>query len=52
MTDFDPFGEQPQQAVEEDPAAAFLAREQDQFAELGEDDFGVTPAAAEPTQGG
>ena len=63
MSDFDQFesAEQPPKQ-EEDPAADFLAREQDQFAELdaviGDDDnFGgmADPAAAAPAmpvQGG
>ena len=44
MSDCDAFGEEPPQppAVEEDPAAAFLAREQDELAGLEDDNFGAT----------
>ena len=44
MSDFDAFeSAAPQQ--EEDPAAEFLAREQDQLAELEDDNFVITDAA-------
>lgn len=48
MSDFDAFGDAP--AVEEDPAAAFLAREQSDLAALEGDEFGLeqtAPAAAQ-----
>ena len=45
MADFDNFeSAAPQQ--EEDPAADFLAREQDQLAGLEDDNFGVSQDAA------
>lgn len=41
MSDFDAFeASEPQQPVEEDPAAAFLAREQTELAGLDDDNFG------------
>jgi len=36
-----------QAAFEEDPAAAFLAREQDELADIAEDTLGFTPGASE-----
>ena len=57
MSDFDAFGEETQQqpAVEEDPAAAFLAREQDELKGLEDDNFGAsndTQTAQEPQGNG
>lgn len=45
MADMDETG-QPT-AFEEDPAAAFLAREQDELAEIADDTLGFTPGASE-----
>jgi len=36
-----------QAAFEEDPAAAFLAREQDELADIAEDPLGFMPGASE-----
>ena len=36
-----------QATFEEDPAAAFLAREQDELADIAEDTLGFTPGASE-----
>lgn len=36
-----------QAAFEEDPAAAFLAREQDELADIAEDTLGFMPGASE-----
>lgn len=36
-----------QQATFEDPAAAFLAREQDELADIAEDTLGFTPGASD-----
>ncbi|KAJ8321609.1 hypothetical protein KUTeg_000080 [Tegillarca granosa] len=52
MADFDAFetADQPPQTQEEDPAAAFLAREQTELAGLEDDNFGdENPAAEEQT---
>ena len=38
--DFDAFSSEPQQFVEDDPAADFLAREQDELKGLEDDNFG------------
>ncbi|XP_072176154.1 clathrin light chain A-like [Diadema setosum] len=57
MADFDEFeklgGENvPAQTTEEDPAAAFLAREQDELAGIEDDNFGIdTTPAAVPADG-
>lgn len=48
MADMDETG-QPT-AFEEDPAAAFLAREQDELADIADDTFGFTPGASEVSQ--
>ena len=41
MADFDAFADTPQTQTEEDPAAAFLAREQDDLKGLEDDNFGT-----------
>ena len=45
MADMDETGQAA--AFEEDPAAAFLAREQDELAEIAGDTLGFTPGASE-----
>lgn len=53
MADFDAFetADQPPQTQEEDPAAAFLAREQTELAGLEDDNFGVeNPPAQEQSE--
>lgn len=47
MSEFDAFEGAEQAPVEEDPAAAFLAREKDEMAELEGDGFDATPATQE-----
>lgn len=53
MADFDQFASAEPTGQEEDPAAAFLAREQDQLAALEDDDFGISDgqASQEPNSG-
>merc|ERR1711976_542109 len=46
MADFDQFASAEPTGQEEDPAAAFLAREQDQLASLEDDTFGVSDGQA------
>ena len=48
MADFDAFESAP--AAEVDPAADFLAREQNELAGLEDDNFGTLDSQAEPSQ--
>lgn len=49
MADMDETG-QPSTGFEEDPAAAFLAREQDELADIAGDTLGFTPGASEVSE--
>lgn len=52
MSEFDAFEGADDAQQEEDPAADFLARQQDQLAELGDEEFGFTSSEQPPEDNG